>query len=77
MGNVWARVANVPIHLAHDAYMLVTVKKRVLLVLDSSTPASMGCFICLQACIRQYNYQALRVLIVGRDRNVLLCNQLG
>lgn len=76
MGNIWARVANVPIHLAHDAYVLVTVQKRVLLILDSSTPATMGSFVCLQACIRQYHYQALGILIGGCDWDVLLRDQL-
>lgn len=76
MGNIWARVANVAIHLAHDPYVLITVEKRVLFVLHSSTPATIGSFVCLQACIRQHNYQALRVLVVGSDRNVLLRNQL-
>ena len=76
MGNIWARVANVPVHLAHDTYVLITVKKRVLFVLDSSTPATVGGFICLQACIRQHHYQALSVLVVGSDRDVLLRDQL-
>lgn len=75
MGDIWARVANVPVHLAHDAYVLVAIKKRVLFVLDSSTPATMGSSICLQTCIRQHHYQALSVLVVGSDRDVLLRDQ--
>jgi hypothetical protein len=41
MGNIGSRVADIAIHLAHDADMFVTVEQRILLISGAWSPAGM------------------------------------
>lgn len=61
MGDVRPRLADVPVHLAHDTDVLVTVEKRVLFfALDTHvTSAGVGGLVCLKTRVRQDDNQAL------------------
>jgi len=76
MCNIRSSLANVTVHLAHDTDVLITVQQRVLLV-ATGTAASAGSPVGLQAGIGENNNQTLGVLVMGRDGNVLLSDQLG
>lgn len=53
VGNVWSRIADVTIHLAHDADMFVTVEQRVLLLpLRTGSVSAIAGLVCLEAGIR-------------------------
>lgn len=32
MGNIWSSIADVSVHLAQDAYVLIAIEKRVLVL---------------------------------------------
>lgn len=50
--NIWSRIANVAIHLAHDADMFVTVQQRVfLLPLRTRSVSAIASLVCLEASI--------------------------
>lgn len=78
MCNVRPRLADVPVHFAHDANMLVAVQKRILLLaLDTHVAsACVGGLIRLEAGVGQDNNQPPCVPIVGGDWDVLLRNEL-
>ena len=58
MCDVGPGVANVPVHLPHDANMLVAVEQRVLLLLVGpiAAGAGVGRLVRLQAGIREHDY---------------------
>lgn len=78
MGNIGAGVANIPVHLAHDANVLVAVEKRVLVLsLDSSAAdAAMRRLVGFEAGIRKNDDESLGVLVGRRNRHVLLGHEL-
>ena len=80
MRNVGSGIADIAIHLAHDADVLVAVEQRILvLALDTAEPASgaaAGCLERLKAGIGEHNDQSLRVVVRGRHGRVLFRNQL-
>lgn len=75
MGDVRTSIANVPVHLAHNANVLITVKQRIL-VLAVAAGASMRRLVRLKTGIGQDNNQTLRVLVCGRNGCALLSDQL-
>lgn len=77
MSDVGPGIADVPIHLSHDANVLVAVQQRVLLVSDGAHSAGgVRGLVRLEARIGQDHDEALGVLVIWRDGNMLLCNQL-
>lgn len=78
MGNIGAGVANIPVHLAHDANVLVAVEKRVLVLsLDSgAADAAMRRLVGFEAGIRKDDDESLGVLVGRRNRHVLLSHEL-
>lgn len=78
MGYVWPRLADVSVHLAHNANVLIAVQQRVLfLALDAHVPsAGVGGLVRFETGVREDNDQALRVFISRDDRNMLLGHQL-
>lgn len=77
--DVRAGIANVPVHLAHDADVLVAIEERVLLLpLHShATNAAVRSLVGLQAGVGQDDDQAPRVLVSRWDGRMLLGHQLG
>lgn len=53
MRDVWSCIADVTVHLPHDAYMLIAVEKRVfLLSVDTRTAdTTLNGLVCLEASI--------------------------
>lgn len=74
VGDVRSGFADITVHLAHDANVLVGVEQGVLV---ASTGAPVRGTICLQAGIGQDDYEAFGVFVVVRDRDVLLGDELG
>ena len=58
MGNIRPRIADVPVHLSHDADVLVTVEQRVFLLLVGpiAAGAGVGRLVRLQAGVREDDY---------------------
>lgn len=50
--DVWPCVADIPVHLPHDADMLVAVQEGIFLVPYHSVPSAMRGFIRFEASIR-------------------------
>lgn len=75
MCYVGSSVADVAVHLAHDADMLVAVKQRVLVILDA-VAAAVGSLVCFEAGIGEDNDQALGVLVGRGDGDCLLGDEL-
>jgi hypothetical protein len=75
MGDVGTRIANVPIHLTHDANVLIAVEQRIL-VLTVAAGTAVRRLVGLKTGIGQDNNQTLRVLIRRGDGGALLGNQL-
>ena len=78
MCDVGSCFGDVAVHLAHDADVLVTVEERVFfLALDAHvTGPRVRRLVGLERCMRQNDNQALRVLVGGRDGDMLLGDQL-
>lgn len=76
MSDVWACIADITIHFAHDTDVFITVEERVLVLLHAIASNIMRSLVRLKARIRQNNDQSLRVLVITRDWNVLLGDQL-
>lgn len=82
VGDVGTSVTDIPVHLAHDTNVLVTVQERVLLVPVGSAHAvggsSLRCgAVGLQARIGKHDNQSPCVLVGRSDWVVLLGNELG
>ncbi len=79
MCDVGPGIANVPVHLAHDANVLIAVEKRVLfLPLHAhAAGAAVRGLVGFEAGIGEDDNQPLRVLVGGRDGRVLFGHQLG
>ena len=82
MCNIGASIADIPVHLTHDANVLVAVQQRVLLVVVLRTAAGAGAsgvggFVGLEAGICENDDKALRVFVGGGDGDVLLSDELG
>ncbi len=84
MRDIRSGVADVAVHLPHDANVLVAVQQCVFLFLDDarsarsrgSRRAVRACFECLQAGVAQHDNQTARVFVLCRDGNVLRCDKL-
>lgn len=78
MGNVGPSLADVPIHLAHDANVLVAVEKRVLVfALDTHVARSaVRGLVGLETGMRQHDDQALGGFISRGDGHMLLGDEL-
>ena len=76
MCDVWPRVTDVSVHLAHDPNMFVAVQEGVLFVSHIAHAAAIRCSICFQARVGEYHYKSLSVFIVRRYGDVLFGNQL-
>lgn len=78
MGNVGASIADVPVHLPHDANMLVAVEERVLVFAKSSGAVGPAVrrLVSLETGIGQDNNESLRVLVGGRNGGMLFRHEL-
>lgn len=78
MCDVRSRLADVSVHLAHNANVLIAVQKRVFVFsLDAHVARTcVGGFVCLETGVGQDNDQASRIPIVGSYRNMLFGNEL-
>lgn len=70
MGDVGAGIADVAVHLAHDANVLVAVEQRVLVIFGAIS-AAVCSFVCLETRVGQHDDEALGVFI-GRGYGVRL-----
>lgn len=77
MGDVRTGVADISVHLPHDADMLVAVEQRILLIAAGTAATAVDGAIGLQTGIGQDDNQTLGVLVVGGNGNMLLGDQLG
>lgn len=79
MSDVGPRLTDIPVHLAHDANMLVTVEKRVFLLSLNAHVTSTGVrrLVSFEARVGQDYNQALRVLVRRRNGGMLLGDELG
>ena len=75
MGDVGARVGDVTVHLAHNADVLVAVEEGVLVVLHAVAATVCG-FVGLETGVGEDDDQALGVLVVGCDGDMLLGDEL-
>lgn len=73
--DIGTSVRDVAVHLAHDTNVLVAVEQRVLVILHA-IPAAVRGLIRLQAGVREHDDQALGVLVILRDRDMLLGDEL-
>lgn len=78
VSDIRSSLAYVPVHLAHNSNMFVTVEKRIfLLSLDAHvTSACVGGFVGFETGMRQNNNQAPRVSVGRRYGDMLLCDEL-
>jgi hypothetical protein len=77
VSDIWSGIADIAIHLPHDANMFVRIEETILLLsLSTWSIATETGLVGLETGIGEDNDQALRVFIGGRDRNVLLSRQL-
>lgn len=74
VGDVRAGVADVAVHLAHDADVLVAVQQRVLLIL--AVAATVGGLVGFEAGVGEDDDEALGVLVAAGDGAALLRHQL-
>jgi len=73
VSDIRSCVADIAVHLAHDTNVLVTVQQRVfLLALTARSVATEAGLVGLETGIGENDDQPLRVLVGGRDGNVLL-----
>jgi hypothetical protein len=75
MRDIGAGVTDVSIHLPHHSNMLVAIQERVFFISCSTASTSMSGSVRLEAGVRQYDDQPLRVLVICWDRNMLLRSQ--
>lgn len=76
VGDIGASFADITIHLAHDADVLIAVQQRELLVLGAAAATGDG-LVGFQTGIGEHHNQALGVLVMGRNSHMLLGDQLG
>lgn len=76
MSDVRSCIADVSIHLPHDADMLVAVEQRVLFVLDHATTTAVRGFVGFETRIGEHDNQPLRVFVTGCDDRVLFGDEL-
>lgn len=76
MCDIRPGLTNVPVHLAHDTNMLITVQQRVLFVPTRTAASTVGGPVSLQAGIGENNNQALGVLVMRGDGSMLLSDEL-
>lgn len=75
VGDIRTRIRDVAVHLAHDSNVLVAVEQRVFVILHAVAAAVCG-FVCLETGVGEDDNQALGVLVVGSDGNMLLGDEL-
>lgn len=76
MCDIWSCFTNVPIHLAHDPNMLVTVQERVLFILDNTATTTMRGFVGFETRIGEDNNQPLGIFVGGCYGRVLFGHKL-
>lgn len=76
VGDIGASFADITIHLAHDADVLIAVQQRELLVLGAAAATGDG-LVGFQTGIGEHHNQTLGVLVMGRNSHMLLGDQLG
>ena len=94
MGDIRSSIADIAIHLAHDADMFILfssqqiysllvftpyrIQKAVFILALATWPVATDAgLVGLETGIGEDDDQALRVFIGGRDRIMLLCDQVG
>lgn len=79
MCDVGSRFADVAIHFAHDANVLVAVQERVLLFALDAHMAGTGVrrLVGLEAGMGEDNNEAPRVLVCGGNWDMLFGDELG
>lgn len=76
MRDIRPSIADVAVHLAHDADVLIAVEQGVFLVTDAIATTAMGSFVGLEAGVRQDHDHALGIFIGRSDRDMLFGDQL-
>jgi hypothetical protein len=76
--DIWSRIADISIHLSHDADMLIAVKQRVFFVSrrPHTTARRVRSLVRLETGIGKHDNEPLCGLVRRCYRGVLLCYQL-
>lgn len=77
VGDIRSGVADVSVHLPHDADVLVAVEQGVLLVAAGIAATAVDGAVGLQTGIGEDDDQTLGVLVIGGDGDMLLGDKLG
>lgn len=74
VGDVWSGIANVAVHLAHDANVLVAIEQRIFVVpARAQAPApAVRRLVRLEAGIGEHDDEAFGIFVVRGDCDVLL-----
>lgn len=75
MYDVRSRLAYITTHFPHDADVIVTVEKRILVISCHAAATCRG-LEGLEGGIAQHHHQPLGVLVVGSDGDVLFRDEL-
>ena len=84
VGDIWAGIADVATHLAHDSNVLVTVEQRVLFlslcagsaIVATTTAAGKDGLVGLETGVGEHDDQSLGVLVGRGNGDMLLCDEL-
>lgn len=76
MGDIRPSLTDIPVHLAHHTDVLIAIEQRVFLIPTRAIATTMGSPICLQTGMREDDNQALCLLVIGRNRDMLFSDQL-
>lgn len=75
VSDIGASFADITVHLAHDADVLIAVQQRELLILGATT-ATGDSLVGFQTGIGEHHDQALGVLVMRRNGHMLLRDEL-
>jgi len=73
--DIWPSVTDVSAHLSHHSNVLVAVQEREFFIFPTRF-ASVGGLVGFETRVREDDDQPLGVLVVRRDRDVLVSNHL-
>lgn len=76
MGDIRPSIADVAVHLAHDADVLVAIQERVLLFPDAIAVGPVRCLVSLETGIGENDNETLGILVIGGNRDMLLGDKL-
>lgn len=76
MGDIRSGLTDISVHLAHHTNVFIAIKQRVFLIPTRAIATTMGSTICLQTGMRENDNQALCLLVIGRNRDMLFSDQL-